>query len=224
MPTGKEALAKYKKHFLKPPPEALAKRLEIFGVSARDFEKAPQITICGIRETIVLHPKKQFDPHIVEGDPSPVRFIHEVTPKSLEQLKELVGVPNRVLEKQLHKPTGPLRRVPMQHLPGGEKFEFAKLKPQQKRAVHDAAFNILYGHVDMEAAQRPPYRAITAYMLQRAAKIPTLVLKDLLVCPDQTVQFQAFGALYFNNVVVVGNGRIFLGDNTKLHAYQVTHV
>jgi hypothetical protein len=51
-----------------------------------------------------------------------------------------------------------------------------------------------------------------------------VLAQDLIVCPDQVVYLRSFAALYFNNVIVYGNGQIFFGPGTKLHAYQIKHV
>jgi len=53
--------------------------------------------------------------------------------------------------------------------------------------------------------------------------VPVFVGNDLIVCEDEEVEFNGYAAVYFNNVVVFGNGKINLGSNTKLHAYQIRH-
>jgi hypothetical protein len=218
-----ESLRNYREHFVEPPPEFVRKRLQTFDAEPAMISELLAIIICGVDRWVKVHPKFKFDPSIYEIDP----YVRYVNVRSLDHLKALAGVPNEVHE-YARKYYGECvcatkREVAWQHLPPPG-FRFDRLDSAERTAVHDLSFNLLHGHADEAMVSKPPYKSIADYLLQRAKVLPTFVGNDLLVCPDQTVQFSGFAAVYFNNVVVVGNGRIFLGAHTKLHAYQIKHL
>ena len=208
------------------PPEFIKKKCEVFQIDRIQVERGLYIFICDLERKILFHPVKRFDPSIYEVEP----YLHYVTPKSLDHLKELAGVPNEVYANLMKQPGHcctvgvRLRSVRMHDLSIGETIYFSHLPAEQRVAVNDLAFNLLMGYADSDVTQKNPYKAVVGYMISRVVAIPTFVGKDLLVCPDETVEFSGFGAVYFDNVVVVGNGRIRLGNHTKLHAYQIKHV
>jgi hypothetical protein len=205
------------KYLVRPPREALRTRLKVFGVDESALHPLPFICNLKVRQ-VVLTPRRKFDPTIGEID----SFVHYQSPRSLSELKELVGVPNRVMKNNTS--CAGRREVCMHHLPSQKDFSFQTLDPEQRIAVRNAAHNLLYGYVDDERVSRGPLKAVSDYMLQASQSVATFLAEDLVVCPGHTIQFQNFAALYFNNVLVYGTGQIKLGNHTKLHAHQVIHV
>ena len=211
-------LREHSKYLVKVDPEKLQAKLGLFGLQPADLHPMP--LICNLKEIgpIILTPKKRFDPHVGEMD----RYVHTITPRSIQELKELVGVPNRVMEKNV---SYALRReVSLYQLPSQDEMSFESLEAERRTAVFDMAHNLVYGYADEERMSKPPLSGIVKFVLERSQELPLFVAQDLIVCPDETIEFNNFAALYFNNVVVYGSGRIKLGNNTKLHAVQVTHV
>lgn len=217
----------HKDQFVQPTPEFVKEKSEVFQIDRGSIEKRPAIFMCppSVPHKVVFHPTKRFDPSIYEVEP----YLHQVSPKSLNHLKQLAGVPNEVHVHSQKQSGGccshglRLRAVQMHHLPTEETIHFNRLSAEQRAAVQDLSFNLLMGYADSTVAEKPPYKAIVDYVIGRVVALPVFVGKDLLVCPDQTVEFSGFAAVYFDNVVVVGNGRILLGNHTKLHAYQIKH-
>ena len=207
----------HEKYLLKPPLEALRTRLKVFGVDESELQPLPLICNLKIRQ-VVLTPRRKFDPTIGEIE----TYVRYLSPRSLGELKELVGVPNRVMKNNTS--CAGRRDLCMHHLPGQKDFSFQTLDPEQRIAVRDAAHNLLYGYVDEDRASRGPLKAVSDYMLEVSQNLGVFVAQDLIVCPGHTIQFQNFAALYFNNVLVFGTGQIKLGNHTKLHAHQVIHV
>lgn len=219
-----EQLRRHKDIFVQPTPEFLRTKLEIFQIDRTKIVGLPPVIVCGLERKLKFHPTKKFDPGIYEVGP----FVHRVTPKSLDHLKQLSGVPNDVYvamrKRNLGCGEGPrLRPVDMRYLPADKAIHFDRLSAEQRIAVRDLSFNLLMGYADPGATRKQPYAAVVEYMLKRVVEVPTFVGKDLLVCPDETVEFSGFAAVYFDNVIAVGNGKIVLGDSTKLHAYQIKH-
>lgn len=217
MEAQQEVPREYRKYLMEPSEAFVA---SIASMKLRPDRLTVIPTICGVKKEIgevILHPKKKFDPHIGELKP----YHKQLRPRTLDDLKEWAGVPNRVLERA-GRPVAP-REVRMHHLPAQEEFAFKELEPERRLAVRDTAFNLLYGYAHPERVARPPYAGVVRWMLEKA-NLPVFAARDLIVCPDETVQFQSFAVLIFNNVIVVGNGRIRVGSNVKLFATQVRHV
>lgn len=208
----------HSKYLLQPNDKELETKLRLFRVPLSELYPMPPI--CGFKEIgpVILDPEKQFDPHVGEIN----KYIHALAPESLDDLKELVGIPNRVVEKRASS-VWP-REVRLHHLPVRNGFSFESLDQEQRTAVLDMAHNLLYGYADEELISKPPLSGVVEFMLKRAIGTAFFLACDLIVCPDKTIEFKNFSLLYFNNVLVYGSGQVKLGNSTKLHAFQVIHV
>ena len=136
-----------------------------------------------------------------------------------------MGVPVRAFQQ---KPQGELLALPkpepavLAKLPA--KINVSRLNPEQKVSVYQASEVLLHGPADSRVLAQPGYKQIVAAMVAGAKNVPAFLAKDLVVCDGDTVDFSGFAVLYFNNVIVQGSGQIKLGNNTKLHAYQVKRI
>jgi hypothetical protein len=225
MKEEKDFLREHREHLLSPKPEWLRDKLKIFKMKPEELKPLPPI--CNVlKGPVYLDPVRKFDPHVGELD----RYLRTVTPKDIHELKELVGVPNRVFEK-LKRPEGHscqpcyrLRNVQIHHLPVKEIVNMDQLESNERIAVRDMAHNLLYGYADEKIKSKIPYKAVLDFMLERAKLLNTFVADSLIVCPNEVVEFKNFAAVYITNVIVYGSGTIRLGNNTKLHSYQIKHV
>jgi hypothetical protein len=223
----KEIPSKYRKHFVAFSPEDVAERVARFRVDAERLRRLDALVACGLRapaRDVTVRPVKPWDP-----------YIHYLEPRTLEDLKEWFGVPHETARanetvsfirddcdgRPRIAPDGP--RVGIYNLPARRSFTFERLKAPERLAVRTVAEKLLYGPVDSAQLERPPLSAVVKYMLDAAQRLPAFFGTDLLVCPDHTVTFNNVASVYFNNVVIVGNARIELGNQTKFHALQVTH-
>lgn len=212
----------YKAHILKPDSAKFAAKFKEFGI---DYESLPEMPlVCRLKKLgpVILHPKQTFDPHIGE-----IReFIRTITPKSLYQLKQLVGIPNDVAFKQQSRfLAGALaRKVKLQDLPVEPKLKFRSLDVQQRTAVKDMAHNLLHGYVEDDSLKRQPFKSVADYMLESARDLPTFQARNLIVCPGETVFFNGFAAMFFVNVIIYGDGEIRMSNHSKLHAYHIKRV
>lgn len=212
----------YKDHILKPDSAKFTAKLKDLGI---DYESLPEMPlICRLKKIgpVILHPKQTFDPHIGE-----IReFIRTITPKSLHHLKQLVGIPNDVAFKQQNRfqASTLARKVKLQDLPVESKLRFRSLDVQQRTAVNAMAHNLLHGYVDDDSLKRQPYKSVADYMLESAKDLPTFQARNLIVCPGETIFFNGFAAMFFQNVIIYGDGEIRMSNHSKLHAYQIKRV
>ena len=219
MSTPDKRLAKHAKHLMEPPAAFLEEKLKLFNTTTAEFDKLDSLLICALRKGVLIHPKSAT-PKLIDI----VSHTKAVTPESLDVLKELVGVPNRAYAKNP-------RQVPQLHgveaktvakLPAT--VAISKLEPELKQTFFQVSHDLLQGPTDARLLARSGYKQTVAAMLKGAQRIPVFVAPDLIVCDGDLVTFGGYAALYFNNVIVYGNGRIRLGNQTKLHAYQIKHV
>lgn len=221
MPRTRREKHDHSEHLLRPSDEDLQRHLTPFAIEREAFTALGSFVICDFKEPILISSRIPFDPSIYEGA-API--VHYVTPKSLDQLKELTGVSNRVFEQNPQHCGPSLCDVGTQLLGGQGSRSFGRLERERQTALLNAGQALLYGRADADVIKRPPYDALVKQMVKRAVRLPTLLAQNLIVCPDQVVHLQSFASLYFNNVIVYGNGQIFFGPGTKLHAYQIQHV
>mgnify|MGYP001217497728 CR=1 FL=1 len=234
------ASASYKAHaghFMKADPDWKRAQIGHLQVSESLFERLRWLAICGNDRTIRLDRVRRVAPPIPDFD----SHLVDVEVSSLAQLKALAGVPmpGRPARSADGSATGKSssagrgscgcrsavtsRPVALHAVPT-ERFQYEKLREDQREAVNNLAFNLLYGEVDDGVVARGPYAAVAEWVLERVKRLPVFVGTDLLVCPDEHVVFSGFATVTFDNVVVVGNGRITLGPSTKLFAYQIKRV
>jgi hypothetical protein len=222
------AYQRHKKYFVVAPPEFAKSRSEIFGfdIGVHITDVLP-IILCDLRRPIKFDARAIARQSPVDGPFDVSKNIAVAEPKSFEQLKALVGVPHEIHEHcrcvGIESNATARWKPELLHVPAAG-FEFEDLDSHQRRALHNLATYLLIGPADSETLMRPPFSVAAAYALDRARQLPVFVGNDLLVCPGETLSFEGFAAVYFNNVVVVGNGEIHFGNFTKLHTHQMRHV
>lgn len=234
---AKAAKAKLEERILEPTETWQKAQLDLFGFTP-SVAGLDAIRICGLkrklkeivgREWVEITIRKPIpDPEIellpVLGELD--RLTQRVKPRSLEHLKQLVGVPNEaILRQRKIDPCGCQPRPTHVHLlPTAKRFAFSKLGAEQRQAVQDMAENLVYGYADPEMLQHPPLAGIRDFVLRRAGELPVFAIKDLIVCDGEKVVFDGFSTLLFNNVIIEGSGEIVLGTHTKLHAFHIERV
>jgi hypothetical protein len=210
----------HEKYLAKVPRAVLRKRLDVFRLKEEVIEALPFICLSlDIRE-----PFSEYR-----------QWLHPLDPISLDDLKNWFGVPNEAA-KQLSSESRALairgnlcvnnthdlpRALPMMN-----HYEFEALDSEQRLAVQQAANSLLYGYVDPDEVERPPLLGVINYMLASAQdrKLRIFVAPDLIVCPKNVVKFKNIPALFFNNILVYGGGKIVTQSKTSIHAYQIRHI
>jgi hypothetical protein len=229
---AQDALQRHRKHLQAPPDDFLAAKLDLLGVSQATFAKAPPLVVKG-KKPARVHPKEGFTPTALG---TIKRHTARLRPDSLATLKELAGVPERAFQprpevrqaaRRRARPVAPepIRAVDdevIARLSPGTKF--AKVPRAEQEVVWNAGYNLLHGAADEATLARPGYTAVAEIMLELAQRLSLFFAQDLVVESGASVQFDTYGVLYFNNVLVYGSGEIRLADNAKLHAYAITHL
>ena len=184
----------------------------------------------------------------------PEALIHVIAAKSLDHLKELAGIPNEtILAAQRVAPNtvssfSPSDRldgeglsaraaqtnmcgcrmtprfVEFRHLPITDRIVWEQLSPDQRTAVQNQAYNLVFGYADAMALKQRPISTVLDHVLERARGLPIFTAKELIVCDEEHVVFSGFSALWFDNVIIEGSGQITLGQYTKLHSYNIKRV
>jgi len=219
-PTSTHELASHEKYLAKVPREVTRRQLRAYRLSDSVMDV---VSIVCIADEISNKFAKWRD------------FIHPLDPVSLDDLKNWFGVPNEAARRQLNETRtmsangqmwGRLTRVRVKNLPTQRNFDFTRLDSEQRLAVRQMANNLLYGYVDAEEARRPQTAAVISYMLDqsRALHPKVFVAPNLIVCPDDHIVFDHIPVLYFNNILVYGEGQITTRGHTKIDAVQIRHV
>jgi hypothetical protein len=160
--------------------------------------------------------------------------VHPLDPVSLDDLKNWFGVPNESAKRLLSETRaiaagGSLwagaTQVTPRALPMKRHFEFESLDLEQQLAVRYTANNLLHGYVDPEGASVPPLSGVIEYMIAKSIGygVKIFVAPDLIVCPDDVVEFENLPALFFKNILIYDTGQIVTKSKTKIHAFQIKH-
>lgn len=163
------------------------------------------------------------------------RWIHPLAPISLDDLKNWFGLPNEMaLNLRKMAPgvshDGRLRSnyIPIipRALPSKKEWKYFELDTEEQRAVMQMSKNLLYGYVEPKSLETASVKGVVDFMLDLAKKRGTYIFTapDLVICPDETVVFSNMAALYFNNILIYGNGRLKTRGNTTIHALQIKRI
>lgn len=204
----------HQKYLAKVPKKFVEAKMKDFGLKV----DAVQVESLVCRGRLDVTPReREFEEHV-----------YRLGPHSLEELKRWLGIPDDVYLQRQNKTLERLARPPSIHmLPMDElRFKFEALDNEQRSAVLQWARFLLYGptYEASDKLDQPPWSGVVSYMLERAKGVNLFVAPDLIVCRGDVVTFNNFPMLYFNNVLVYGNGRIRMGNNVKLHAHSIRHV
>jgi hypothetical protein len=245
-----ERYQEFRKHILTPSAEFFDQKGKMLGIDLEKHarERLP-IMACprpGIsnhyRKPLLIGPDMDIEldhpmrPVAVIGtDPDSIcpqidisKYTITVKTKSIDHLKQLVGIPNEVHEisEKRKIPIEFINRFPIKKsdLPKENGFKYSTLKKESREAVRNMSMHIVHGHVDADMLKQMPYAPIAKYIMGKAKTMSCLVGSDLLICPGESVIFQGYPVLCFNNVIIVGDGQINIGNNAKLHAYQIKNI
>lgn len=148
-------------------------------------------------------------------------YIRSLTPRDLDHLKQVAGVPNSV-----HTANGAADthryQVAKSHLPNTDTFAFDALSEEQQEAVRQMAYNLVYGYADPKEVAKGGLKGVTSYLLNTVGSIPVLYGSDLTVEDGQTWECPA-PVVYFDNITVIGSGSIVVQANQKVVAQNVIH-
>ena len=217
--------ATHRAHLAIPPDDEVEARFNRLLLEPGLRMDVPPIHVCGVDQTVVFEPERAKIPDGLLPEETTVQaYVHYLSARNLNDLKEWIGIPNRSFARvRSELDPDPLRGVNIADLPVTEQIEYERLSYREKVAVADLRIGLLRGEVDGELIENPPFKAVAEDMVRRSAALPAFVGNTLYVCDGDTVKFTGFAVLKFDQVIVEGEGRLFLGPGTKLHAYQIAH-
>jgi hypothetical protein len=211
---------KHEEHLAVVSPDVVKRKMAFFRLDKYEFEALPfKCKSFSVRPGLVEYRK----------------WLHPLDPISLEDMKNWFGVPNELAKRQLQEtrkvevdsrllsrathtmPTGLPKRI---------EWDFKDLSGEQRTAVRQMSRNLLYGYVSPEVEKDPPVAGVIRHMLSTAKhrKLHIFAAPDLVICPDEVVEFQGVPTLYFNNILIYGNGKLKTRSTTAIHAVQIKHI
>lgn len=215
-------IEKHKKHLAVVSPDVVKRKLEEFHLNQMEMEPLP--FIC--RSFVVEQPFLEYH-----------KWLHPLDPVCLDDLKNWFGVPNKIAEGMLKETRiisisndGKLwsrsTQITPKALPAKGGWDFKELDNEERLAVRQMSLNLLYGYVRPESQKVASIEYIVKFMLASAIRkmVQIFVAPDLIVCPDNVVEFHGVSALYFNNILIYGNGKLKTTGNTTIHAVQIKRV
>lgn len=163
------------------------------------------------------------------------QWLHPLIPKSLDDLKNWFGIPNRVAKTMVKEPrvlcpNGKLwsrtTQITPKALPKKPDWNFDKLEREEQLAVHEMSMNLLYGYVSPESQKTSTIERLVKFMIITALnkEVQIFMAPDLIICPNEVVEIHNVSTLYFNNILIYGNGVLKTKGDTKIHAVQIKHV
>lgn len=213
-------IKKHKKHLAVVSPDIVRRKLEGFRLKEVQMEELP----FRCKSFTVKPPFAEYK-----------KWMHPLDPRSLDDLKNWFGVPNEVAKCLLKefrvscdsfKPWfGAIKIIP-KSLPPKADWDFRKLGNEQRLAVRQMSKNLLYGYVPPESQETASMKGVVNYMLAMVEQMDVQIFlaPDLIICPDEVVEFNNVSALYFNNIIIYGNGKLKTNGNTSVHAVQIKRV
>lgn len=213
-------IKKHEKHLAVVSPDVVKRNLEFFRLKDVIMEMLPIICLS-------FSAKPPFAEYR--------KWLHPLYPQSLDDLKNWFGVPNEVAKGLLKesriicnecKPWSGATQITPKALPQKAGWDFSKLDNKQRLAVRQMSNKLLYGYVSPESQKTASTEGVVNYMLAMAKlkAVQIFVAPDLIICPDEVVEFNNVSALYFNNILIYGNGKLKTKGNTSIHAVQIKRV
>ncbi len=213
-------IKKHKEHLAVVSPDVVKRKLEFFRLKDARMEELP--FIC--RDFTVKLPFPEFK-----------IWLHPLDPRSLEDLKNWFGVPNEVAKSMSKesrficnecKPWFGSTQITPKALPPKGEWDFNKLDNEQRLAVRQMSMKLLYGYVSPESQKTASIEGVVNYMLAMAKlkEVRIFVAPNLIICPDNVVEFNNVSTLFFYNILIYGNGKLKTNGNTSIHAIQIKRI
>ncbi len=183
------------------------KRLALIGLTPDDV-KAPPIVV-------------QSDQHFVFSSENAAAnlWMKPLKPaRSLDELKELVGVPNRVFEHNNTKHLSVHPEVQNAALKSGDGLSLT----DQNSVARRTAENLVYGYADPTYVAQPSVDELTQMMCSALGGQFAVVGTALTVQNGGKVDLGPNPVVQFDSITVYGTGQIIVHPNQKVQATTVT--
>lgn len=183
-----------------------AQRLAVLGLTPDDITAPP----------IVVQRGQTFE--FTPDNPAAKLWLKPMpTPQSLEHLKEMVGVPNRVFESSDSKFMAVHPEVANKPLGDADAFSLMS----QDSDAHKVAMNLVYGYADPSYTAQSSVQQLTKIMCAALEGQYAVVGSDLVVQAGAKVDLGPNPSVNFDRIIVHGDGQIICHSNQKVSANVV---
>ena len=193
--------------YVAPPSDAdRTGRLAVLGLKPEDVQTPPVIVRSG--EEFVFSADNPAAKLWIR--PAPV-------PTSLDELKELAGVPNRVFERANNLSATVHEDVAAESL---EHADIVQLSDASSLA-NRVATNLVYGYADPALVANEPHASLVRTMIAALGGQNVVAGNDLIVDDGATVDLGPNPVVTFDRIIIHGSGRIKVHDKQKVTAGSV---
>jgi hypothetical protein len=137
--------------------------------------------------------------------------------QSLDQLKEIAGVPNSVFERNDSKQGAVHPEVSNVEVGPGVPLELTDPNSLARRV----AANLVYGYADPAYVAQPGVQALTQVMCAALEGQYAVVGKDLTVHAGGVADLGRNPIVQFDTITIYGDGQIIVHENQKVQAETV---
>ena len=138
--------------------------------------------------------------------------------RSLDDLKELVGVPNRVFEHNNTKHLTVHPEVQNATLSAGDPV----MLNDETSLARRTAVNLVYGYADPGYLAQPAVQNLTQVMCAAVEGQYAVVGSDLTVQNGAFADLGSNPVVYFDSITVYGSGQIKVHPNQKVQATKIS--
>lgn len=138
-------------------------------------------------------------------------------PQSLEELKEIAGVPNRVFEHNNTKQLTVHADLQNAALDSSQPFTLSDPNSIARRV----AANLVYGYADPAYVSQPQVQTLTQVMCAAMEGQYAVVGTDLVVQNGAVVDLGPNPVVQFDTITIHGSGQIIVHQNQKVQAGTV---
>jgi hypothetical protein len=187
-------------------PDDRTQRLALLGLTPTDV-RAP---------SLVVHAGQTFE--FSDDNPSAKAWLHPLPePTDFADLKQMVGVPNEVFERNNTTHERVYSGL------GAESLEEVGLQAlgDQQSSTHRMATNLVYSYADDATLNAPAVQSLIPVMLSAVRGLNAVVGQDLVVDNGAVVDLGPNPVVQFDKITIYGTGRIVVHNNQKVQATSI---
>jgi hypothetical protein len=143
-------------------------------------------------------------------------------PRDLDQLKQMIGVPNPAFAEP-SKQSERIFEVDEKEVLSEGLHLFYRRSPKPS-AAYKLAVNLVYRYADPSLLSRSPYKELVQLMLAAAGQMTMVVGGDLIVDNGATVDLGPDPVVSFDRIIIHGTGQIIVHDHQKVMANSIQYL
>jgi hypothetical protein len=183
------------------PTVSIAERLAVYGLKAPPEGQLKDLRV-----------KRGQQVSLNQRQPPPEAHVALARPGSLDELKRMVGVPDKALEKP--------RRAVSLNLPKVTTSSIRRISREQNLTFGRAVETFVYSH--SRSVSEIDRLALTILYQIVVVSVPVFVFKDVFVSAGSSLSLEQGSVLLAGKVTVEAGGRIFAGKNSSINCQSFT--